>query len=49
MLFEKSKGGYRGGDKGSRPPPGKSQMAIGFLKNSDTDIPQEAVRPIGST
>ena len=27
---------------------GKSQMAIGFLKNSGMDPPQEAVGPLGS-
>ena len=33
------------GDRGSGPPPppGKSQVARGFLRNSGTDIPREAI------
>ena len=38
--------GSRGVHKGPGPP-GKSQVAIGFLKNSGTDIPWEAIGPIG--
>ena len=28
-------------------PPGKLQVAIGFLKNSGMDSPHEAIRPLG--
>ena len=34
-----------GGGKLSGPTPGKSQVAIGFLRNSSTDTPREAIRP----
>ena len=34
------------GDQGSHPP-GKSQVAIGFVRNTDTDPPQEAIGPLG--
>ena len=38
------------GDSESRPPPpplpGKSQVAIGFLRNSGTDIPRDAIGPM---
>ena len=37
-----------GGGGWSRPTPGKSQVAIRFLKNSATDPPQEAIGPIGA-
>ena len=33
-------------DRGSRPP-GKSPVAIGFLRNTDTDPPWEAIGPLG--
>ena len=33
---------------GSRTPPGKSQVAIGFLWNTGTDHPREAIGPLGS-
>ena len=37
-----------GGNRGSGPPlPGKSQVAMGFLRNSVTDHPQEAIGPKG--
>ena len=43
----------RGGRGGARdpdppPPPWKSQVALGFLRNSGTDRPREAIRPLGS-
>ena len=40
-------GGGGGGDRGSGPP-GKSQMAICFLRNPGTERPREAIGPIGS-
>ena len=40
-------GGGGGVDRGSGPP-GKSQVAIGFLRNTGTDPPREAIRPKGS-
>ena len=36
-----------GGDKGSGPP-GKSQVAIGFHRNTGTDPPREAIGPNAS-
>ena len=39
-------GGSRGG-AGGPDPPGKSQVAKGFLRNSTTDTPQEAIGPHG--
>ena len=29
------------------PPPGKSQLATGFLKNTGTDAPPDAIGPSG--
>ena len=39
-------GGSSGGDRGSGcpPPHGKLQVAIGFLRNTGTDPPQQAMR-----
>ena len=37
-------GGSREGAEG---PPGKSQVAIDFLGNTDTDPPRDAIGPIG--
>ena len=31
------------------PPPGKSQEAIGFLRNTGTDLPREQLDPLGPT
>ena len=36
--------GTRGG-QGANPPPGKSEVAIGFLRNSGMDHPREAIGP----
>ena len=38
----------RGGEQGVWTTPGKAQVAIGLLINTDTDPPQEAIGPIGS-
>ena len=38
-----------GGDKGSEPHLKKSQMAIGFLKNSGMNPTREAIDPLGPT
>ena len=38
----------RGGHGGLTPPPGKSQVAVGILKNTGTDPPREAKGPLGS-
>ena len=43
-------GGSRGGGgyRGSGPsPPGKSQVAIDFLRKNDKDPPRDAIGPIG--
>ena len=41
--FSVNMGGLRGGTGGLEPlPPGKSQVAISFLRNNGTDPPQEA-------
>ena len=32
-----------GGSRGGSDPPGKSQLTIGFLRNSGTDLPREAI------
>ena len=34
--------------QGVRSSPGKSGVAIDFLRNTDTDAPREAIRPLGS-
>ena len=34
-----------GGDRSGPPPPGKSQVGIGFLRYTDTDPPQEGIGP----
>ena len=38
-------GGPRGWGRGSRRSPGKSKVAIGFLRNTDS-TPQEAIGPL---
>ena len=40
--------GTRGGQGVQPPPPGKSEVAIGFLRNSGMDHPREAIGPQGS-
>ena len=35
------------GARGSGPSPGKSQVAIGFLRNSGTDPQKETIGPLG--
>ena len=40
-------GGGGGGGRGSGPP-GKSQVAIGLLRNTSIDPPQEAIGSLGS-
>ena len=37
--------GGSGGGQGFPDPPGKSQVAIGFLKSTGTDPPREAIGP----
>ena len=37
------------GGQGVRNPPEKSQVAIGFLRNPDMELPREALGPLGST
>ena len=37
----KNRGGHGGPDH--PPPPGKSQVAIGFLRNTGMDLPREAI------
>ena len=37
-----------GGGTGGPDPPGKSQVAIGFLRNTSMDPPREAIGPKGS-
>ena len=34
------------GTSGPGPTPGNTQVAIGFLRNSSTDIPREAIGPL---
>ena len=36
-------------DRGGGDPPGKSQVAIGFLRNICMDPPQEAIGPSGKS
>ena len=40
-------GGSRGVGQGVQIRPGKSHLAIGFLRVAGTDLPQEAIGPLG--
>ena len=37
------------GDRGPETPPGKSQVALGFLRNTGTDLPEKQLVPLGQT
>ena len=39
--------GYRVGDRGSGTPPGKSQVAIHFLRNTGTNLLEKQLDPLG--
>ena len=43
----KSRADPGGGAVETDQPPEKSQVAIGFLRNTDTDPPREAIGPLG--